>query len=271
MGAKVRIWTAGSYAQGTGGWIINHHPEWFVRDENGGILKYFRKYPVIDINNAEFRKWCQGVYKDAIDHGVRWFYRDMDGAAANTVNYALKESPWPGRTQAEMYKFFHDRGARVGVEGMNPLVLDEYWYRARLYVPFAGREFVLVGQQPGGDIVGGLGLDPMRTGMYGCFIMYEYSGTAFNFDRVLGEAERGRRASALVPKFNAALDFVGMPYIRESEFGTVWYGKGGAVMFFWNPVKKLTLNLPEGWKIRNAEGNLLRDIPGDSIVYIDRK
>ena len=45
----------------------------------------------------------------------------------------------------------------------------------------------------------------------------------------------------------------------------------GAVMFFWNPVKKLTLNLPEGWKVRNAEGNLLRDIPGDSIVYIDGK
>ena len=270
MGAQVRIWTAGSYAQGNNGWIINTHPEWFVRDENGKILNYFKKYPVIDINNAEFKAWVKGVYKDAIDHGVKWFYRDMDGAASSTVNYGLPTSPWPGRSQAEVYKFFHDNGARVGVEGMNPLVLDEYWYRANLYTPFAGNEFVLVGHQPNGDTVGGLGLDPMRTGMYGCFIMYEYSGTTFNFDRVLGEAERGRRSASFAPKFNEALDFVGMPYIRESEFGTVWYGNGGAVMFFWNPVKKLTLNLPQGWKIRGVEGNTLTDIPGDSIIYIDR-
>ncbi len=271
LGAKVRIWTAGSYAQGTGGWIINNHPEWFVRDEKGKILNYFGKYPVIDINNAEFRQWAKGVYKDAIDHGVLWFYRDMDGAASSTVNYGLEQSPWAGRSQVDIYKFYHDHGARVGVEGMNSLVLDEYWLRANLYTPFAGKEFALVGQQPNGDIVGGLGLDPLRTGMYGCFIMYEYSGTAFNFDRVLGEAERGKRSASFVPKFNAALDFVGMPFIRESEFGTVWYGKGGAVMFFWNPVKKLTLNLPQGWKIRGVEGNILTDIPGDSIIYIDRK
>ncbi|MBQ6598843.1 MAG: hypothetical protein IJH79_14940, partial [Lentisphaeria bacterium] len=82
LGAKVRIWTAGSYAQGNNGWLINHHPEWFVRDEKGKIYQYGGRYPVLDINNAEFRKWCQGVYKDAIVHGVFWFYRDMDGAAA---------------------------------------------------------------------------------------------------------------------------------------------------------------------------------------------
>lgn len=271
MGAAIRIWTAGSYVQGSGGWIINHHPEWFVRDEKNNIFQYFRKYPVIDVNNPEFRKWCQGVYKDAIDHGVRWFYRDMDGAAAGTVNYGLKQSPWAGRAQAEIYKFLHDNGARVGVEGMNSLVLDEYWYRANLYTPLAGREFALVGQQPNGDILGGLGLDPVRTGMYGCFIMYEFSGTAFKFDRILGEAERGRRNAAFAPRFQQALDFVGMPFIRESEFGTVWYGKGGAVMFFWNPVKKLIVNLPDGWKIRGTDGCILTDIPRDSIIYIDRK
>ena len=271
MGAFSRIWTAGSYAQGNNGWLINNHPEWFVRDEKGEIFQYFRKYPVLDINNTEFRKWCQGVYQDAIDHGVRWFYRDMDGAAAGNVNYGLKQSPWAGHAQAEMYKFFHDNGARVGVEGMNPLVLDEFWYRASLYTPFAGQEFALVGMQPNGDILGGLGLDPMRTGMYGCFMMYEYSGTAFNFDRVLGEAERGRRSAALAPKFHEALAFVGMPYIRESEFGTVWYGKGGAVMFFWNPVEKLTLDLPAGWKIRGTEGSTIANVPCDSIIYIDRK
>ena len=268
LGAQIRIWTAGSYVQGNGGWIINNHPEWFLRDDRGRYIQYGGRYPVIDINNEEFRAWCKSVYKDAIDHGVRWFYRDMDG---NTINYAKKESPWAGRAKADIYKFLQDHGARVGKEGLDSRILDEYWYRAHLYLPFTGVEFSLVGQQPYGDGVDGLMLDPMRQGMYGCFMMYEYSGTAFNLDRRIGEVERGRRASSFAPKFNEALDFVGMPYIRESDFGTVWYGKGGAVMFFWNPVKKLTINLPQGWKIRGIEGNELKDIPGDSIIYIDRK
>ncbi len=270
-GVAARIWTAGSYTQGNGTWTYLNHPEWFVRDENGKIMQYFKKYPVIDINNQEFYKWCTAIYKDAIDHGVKWFYRDMDGAASSTINYAMDESPLAAIAQAKVYKYFHDNGARVGVEGMNPLVLDEYWFRAKLYTPMTGIEFAMVGQVPNGDIIGGLGLDPIRTGMYACFPMYEFSGTAFSFDRIIGEAERGKRVASFVPTFNKALDFVGMPFVQETDFGTVWYGKGGAVMFFWNPVKKLTLNLPDGWKIRGVEGNVLNDVKGDSIIFIDRK
>ncbi len=269
-GSSVHIWTAGSYVQGDGGWIINHHPEWFCKKEDGSIFSYGGNYPVIDVNNPEFYDWYCQVMTDAINSGVKWVYRDMDGAAARSINYAVPESPYGLKSQIRFYKFFHDHGARVSIEGMLPLVIDEYWYRADKYTSFAGNEFSLVGGLPSGDLRGGLTLDPFRTGMYGAFAAFEFSGTAFNFDRITGEVERGKRAATLAPKFNEALDFVGMPYVRETDFGTVWYGKGGAVMFFWDPVKKLTLDLPQGWKIRGVEGNVLTDIPGDSIIYIDR-
>ena len=269
-GVGVMIWTAGSYTQGKNGWIFKNHPEWFCKKANGDVFTYPGNYPVIDLHNEEFYNWYCEVLKDAISAGVKWVYRDMDGAAASVINHALEQSPEATKEQIKFYKFFHDNDCRVSIEGANPLVIDQYWYRPDKYTSFAGKEFALVGGVPYGDNRGGLMLDFFRTGMYGTFVAFEYAGTALDFDRFVGEAERGRRASSLAPKFNEALDFVGMPYVRESEFGTVWYGKGGAVMFFWDPVKKLTLNLPQGWKIRGVEGNTLTDIPGDSIIYIDR-
>ncbi len=272
LGGNPHVWSAGSYVQGDGGWIINNHPEWFVKTEKGKIFSYAGNYPVIDVNNEEFYQWyTKEIMSKAIAAGVRWVYRDMDGAAARMINHAVPESPYGMKSQIRFYKFFHDNGCRVSIEGMNPLAIDEYWYRADKYTSFAGNEFSLIGQAPNGDIKGGLTLDPFRTGMYSCFPSFEFSGTTFNFDRIVGETARGKRAASFVPEFNKALDFTGMPYIRETDFGTVWYGKGGAVMFFWNPVKKLTVNLPGGWKIRGVEGNVLTDVKGDSITYIDRK
>ncbi|MCQ2379287.1 MAG: hypothetical protein MJ016_08840, partial [Victivallaceae bacterium] len=129
LGARSHIWTAGSYVQGDGGWIINNHPEWFVKDENGKIFKYFKKYPVIDVNNPEFYQWYTEVLSKAISGGVGWVYRDMDMAASGTVNYGLPESPNGLQSQIKFYKFFHDHDCRVSIEGMNPLVIDEYWFR----------------------------------------------------------------------------------------------------------------------------------------------
>ncbi len=270
-GAKSHIWTAGSYVQGNGGWIINNHPEWFVRDEKGKILQYFSKYPVIDVNNPAFYDWYVTVLKKAIDGGVGWVYRDMDGAAGGVVNYALDESPSGVKSQIKFYKFFHDNNCRVGIEGQNALVIDEYWYRADLYTSFAGKEFVLVGSMPGCDLKGGLTLDVFRTGMYACFPAFEVSGTAFGLDRIPGEVERGRRVFSFVPKFNEALDLVGMPYIRETEFGTVWMSDKGGALFFWNPAKKVTVELPANWKIRGVNGNVLTDVKADSIILVDKQ
>ncbi len=270
-GVGTLIWTAGSYTQGKNGWLIKEHPDWFCKNPDGTIFAYPGNYPVIDLHNADFYQWYCQVLKEAINAGVKWVYRDMDGAAAAVVNYALPQSPNGLAEQIKFYKFFHDHDCRVSIEGANPLVIDQYWYRPAKYTSFNGKEFALVGALPYGDVDGGLMLDYFRTGMYGTFVAFEFAGTTFGLDRVVGEVDRGKRAIALAPKFNGALDFVGMPYVRETDFGTVWYGKGGAVMFFWDPVKKLTLDLPQGWKIRGVEGNVLTDLPGDSIIYIDRQ
>ncbi len=267
-----RIWTAGSYVQGDGGWIYNHHPEWFVRDSKGEIFAYGNgRYPVIDVNNEEYFKWFRELVKPAIDAGVRWVYRDMDGAAANCINFAKKESPHGMEMQIKIYRFFHENDCRVAIEGMNPLVLDEYWYRPHLYTPFAGKEFCLVGSVPSANFYEGLELDFFRTGMYGCFPLTELSGYTFQFDRIKDEVVRANRMVSLVPKFNEALDNTGMPFVRETPFGTTWIGDKGGALFFWNPAKKVTVDLPAGWKIKGAEGNVLTDVKADSIYLLEKK
>ncbi len=267
-----RIWTAGSYVQGDGGWIYNTHPEWFVRDSKGKIFAYGNgRYPVIDVNNEEYFQWYCSIAKPAIDAGVRWVYRDMDGAAANCINYAKKESPHGMEMQIRIYRFFHDNNCRVAIEGMNPLTLDEYWYRPALYTPFAGNEFCLVGSVPSANFWEGLELDFFRTGMYACFPITEFSGYTFRFERVKDELVRADRMVSLVPKFNEALDNTGMPFVRETPFGTTWIGDKGGALFFWNPAKKVTVDLPAGWRIKGVDGNVLTDVKADSIYLLEKK
>ncbi|MCQ2378032.1 MAG: hypothetical protein MJ016_02330 [Victivallaceae bacterium] len=271
-GVGAHIWTAGSYVQGDGGWIYQNHPEWFVRDKNGKIFAYAgKRYPVIDVNNPEFFEWYCSIAKPAIERGVKWVYRDMDGAAAGAVNYAKEESPNGMASQIKFYRFFHENGCRVAIEGMNPLALDEYWYRPALYKPFTGNEFCLVGSVPSANFHEGLELDFFRTGMFGCFPITELSGYTFQFDRVKDEVVRANRMVSLVPKFNETLDHVGMPFIRETEFGTTWIGDKGGALLFWNPAKKVTVELPEGWKIRGVEGNVLTDVQADAIYLLEKK
>ena len=272
QGVYSHIWTAGSYVQGDGGWIYNNHPEWFVRAKNGKIFAYDDpKYPVLDLNNTEYAKWFRELAKPAIDAGIRWVYRDMDGAAASCVNYAKPESPHGMAAQIKVYQFFHENNCRVAIEGMNPLAIDEYWYRPHLYTPFAGNEFSLVGSVPSANFHEGLELDFFRTGMYGCFPITELTGYAYQFDRVADEVVRANRMVSLVPKFNDALDNTGMPYIRETEFGTTWIGEKGGALFFWNPAKKVTVNLPDGWKIKGVSGNVLTDVKADAIYLLEKK
>ena len=271
-GIKPHLWSAGSYVQGDGGWIINNHPEWFVKDQNGKIFAYGNgRYPVIDVNNQEFVKWYKDLVKKSIDAGVGWVYRDMDGAASRTVNYARPESPDGMPTQIDIYKFFQQNGCLVGIEGMNPLVLDEYWYRETKYVPFAGNEFCLVGSVPSGNFADALNLDPFRTAMYGCYPIFCLSGYTYGFDRIPGENERAEMAVKHVKKINEALDLAGMPYVRETAFGTTWYGKNGGALFFCNPTKKAVINLPQGWVIDGVKGNVLTDVPAYTMYVLKKQ
>ena len=270
-GADVRIWTAGSYTQGMENRMVGEHPEWFARDEKGKIMQYGNSYPVYDIFNDGFRSWFTNIMTDAKNAGVRWVYRDMDGAAAGVVDYAKPESQPGIKRQIWYYRFFHNNGMYVGVEGMNPLVLDEYWYRKEKYTSFAGKEFCMVGEIPGCLLSAGLSLDAFRTGMYACFPRFEHAGAAFGFDRLPDEVKRARRADSFTRKFNEALDICGMPFVRETPFGTVWTGERGGAVFFWNPTEKATIDLPKGWRIRGVDGNVIRGAKGDDIYFIDKE
>ncbi len=273
-GIKPWIWSAGSYTQGDTTWIYTAHPEWFIRDPKGNIYCYGGKtYPVIDVNNKEFFDWYCGILRKAIkEGGIGAIYRDMDGTAAQCVNYATKDCPNGLASQIKFYRFLQNEGARVSIEGQNPLVLDEYWYRAHLYTQnFVGNEFVLVGSSPSADLRGGVSLDAFRTGMYGCFVSFNMGPILLDIDVVPEFLSRGRRAMDLAKPFNDALDNVGMPYVRETPFGTSWIGEKGGALFFWNPTKKVTVDLPAGWKIKGIEGNVLTDVKEDTIVLIEKK
>ncbi|MCQ2378122.1 MAG: hypothetical protein MJ016_02795 [Victivallaceae bacterium] len=269
-------WSAGSYVQGRDGWVYKTHPEWFARDAKGEIQRYFGSptdvgYPVIDINNEEFRKWYKETVQILIDKGdLRWIYRDMDGTASGTVNFGLPRSPDGMKSQIDVYQFFHNQDVRVGIEGMNPLVIDQFWYRANLYAPLAGKEFSLVGTAPWCDLEGGTSLDPFRLGMYGCFPRFEIEATFLGVERIPDEVKRGQRVVSLVKPFNEALDNTGMPFIRETPFGTSWIGEKGGALLFWNPAKKVVVDLPENWKIEGVEGNVLLDVKPDSIYLLKK-
>ena len=272
-GLDVHIWSAGSYTQGDTGWLYKTHPEWFVRTPKGKIYCYGGvDCPVIDVNNEEFYKWyCQILAKAIKDGGVRGVYRDMDGTAARCVNYAVKESPEGLASQIKFYKFLQGQGASVMIEGQNPLVIDRFWYRAHLYTPnYAGNEFILAGANPGGDFYGGAAMDAFRTGMYGCFITFTASPVLLDIDKVPGMLERNKRAMKLAGPFNEVLDVVGMPYVRETPFGTSWISDKGGALFFWHGVKKLTVELPENYRIKGVEGNTLTDIKPDSIIILEK-
>ncbi|MCQ2379748.1 MAG: hypothetical protein MJ025_02345 [Victivallaceae bacterium] len=270
-GAGVWLWTAGSYVQGDGGRIIREHPDWFVKDEKGKILQYFGTYPVIDVNRPELYDFCIPIFEKAMENGVTWFYRDMDAGAGSIINYGVPISPSGVPAQIRFYRFFHDHGCRVSVEGMNPLVLDEYMYRPSLYTSFSGREFAMVGQTPNADVLGATTLDQFRLAMYNCFLTWPPEGLIFNIERIPNELGRSRRASGFIRKFNETIDHVGMPYVRETEFGTVWIGNKGGALFFWNPAKKVTVELPDGWSIRGVKGNVLTDVKPDTIILLDAK
>lgn len=75
----------------------------------------------------------------------------------------------------------------------------------------------------------------------------------------------------MLKQLNAALDNTGMPFIRETAFGTTWIGENGGALFFWNPVKKVTVNLPDGWKIKGIEGNVLTDVKADAIYLLEKQ
>jgi len=267
-GMKAFPFTPLNYSHGKTEKIYNN-TSWYMRDEKGKILKYFGEYPVIDLGNRNYLTWYYTLMERIIND-LGGIYLDMGGIAAYNVNFAKPGEAKTGLTYLiPVLKFFNDKGMIVGVEGMNPLVLDNYWYRRAKYTPFNGREFALLGAslitKKGDD----LALDFFRLAMYGAFAKICVDGYANSFERSPGEIKIIERIGKLLPPVNAALDVTGMPYIRETEFGTMWVGKNGGALFFWDGAESVTLDLPKGWRIRGQKGNKLEHVKPDTIVILD--
>jgi len=193
-------------------------------------------------------------------------------AASGNVNFGTPESHVGIHTMPETFRFFQDKGVSVRIEGQNPLVLDTWWFRRQVYEPFTGREFALVGTAPGTHGVGdGLELDYFRMAMYNSFGIIHTDGYAIGFERVPGEIAAVRRIGALNPRLSRAREHVGLPFVRETPFGTSWISDKGGALFFYDRVGRITLDLPENWAIEGHDGKELRNVPEETVLLLVNK
>ena len=279
-GMKTYPWTACDYTEGTGDWIFQNHQDWLMRDEKGGIYAYFGNHRVIDLANIDFLNWYFEKLKRIFDAGVGYVYLDMGGQASTNVNFAGVESNAGLMNQIPIFKYYHRNDVVCGVEGMNPLVIDNYWYREKLYVPMGGKEFATLGSNLGTNEDASFVLNYFRVAMFGTYPKFFTDGYAQGFERSPGEIAKIDHVAKMLPAIQAALDF-GVPFIRTTEYGTTWInGQGGAV-YVWDNVGKLDIELPAGYEfcktqvsdqaMRDFTPDDLKDVKSETIFIIGKK
>ena len=126
-------------------------------------------------------------------------------------------------------------------------------------------EFCMIGAQVNG---GGFRCPFFRLAMYDIFWPMELDPVVFNFENKIGSVKNLSEAVSFVPAINDILAG-GMPFIRETPFGTTWIGEKGGALFFWDTADKVTVDLPEGWKI-SIRGNELCVRKQQGVVLIVR-
>ena len=251
-GMAPRPWSAGNYTQGLANPTAQSHPEWLVYDRAGKPYQYFGCHPVFDVHHPDYLRHYFSVVDKAIELGMRDIYMDMGGARASVVNYR-SDDPLPGLSaQTEIYRHFRKRGVSVGIEGQNALVLDNFWYRQRLYASHAGNEFAFVGMSILTNPPDHLSMDYFRLVMHNAFFQCTISGYVCDMETVPRERERTAEMGAINHMANEALAVVGRPWVRQTEFGTSWSSERGAALFIWHPTRRLSLTLPAGWQIRKV-------------------
>ena len=255
---------------------VKEHPEWYNFDEKGKPAKYFGHFYTADMNNPEFLKWHFSVIDKLFEHGVKAVWYDMAGAASGTVNFAPPESRIALFNQIEIFRHYYDKGGWVVSEGQNPLVLDGYIFRETVYNDPVGNEFAMVGAQID---LGGWRCDFFRLAMYDIFFPIVLDPLALNFEYKLGGIDNIKRAASFVPSLNKILDS-GMPFIRETPFGTSWISEKGGALFFWDGVENFTAELPDDFvaqelvtsdKTIALDGKLPTTLSPESIVIFSRR
>ncbi len=261
---------------------VKEHPEWYYKDENGKLTQYFGHFYVANLENPEFSKWHYGLVDRMIDLGLGCVWYDMGGAYTGMMDFSLPESRTGFYAQQELYRHFYKRGAWVVTEGMNPLVLDGYLLRPESYTDTIGREFAYIGAQPSAlNVQGQLHHDTFRMAMYGVFMPTWLECVVLDFDMIPNHRQKVRKLIEYVPVYNQALDNTGMPFVRQTEYGTSWIGEKGGSLFFFNGAKTLEVDLPDdlvpfsmktpGGKITMLNGKMPLSVPAESVIVLKRK
>ena len=273
-GMLARPWSPGGYLHGKTEQIFKNHPEWFIRNADGSFYGYFKgNYPVADFNNPEFLQWYFALIRRCKAGGMGALYMDMVGAAAELVNYAGKESDPNLKGLLEVFRFLSAENLPFGIEGMNPLAIDNYWYRRFRYTPMEGREFAMISSSlvlkpEDGDT---FSLDVFRMAMYNANGRVDLDGWVSNFERFPGELTKIRHMGRLLPDIDRTFARFRLPFIKTVDFGTVWTEGDKGALFFYDSVESITLDLPDGWEIEGVKGNTLKNIKPETIINIGKE
>ena len=274
LGMIPRPWSPGGYLHGQTEQIFKDHPEWFIRKANGKIYGYFNdNYPVADFNNPEFRKWYYALIRRCKAGGMGAIYMDMIGAAAQLVNYAGKEAEPVLNGVVEVFRFLSAEDLSFGIEGMNPLAIDNYWYRRFRYIPMSGREFAVIGSSlvlkpEDGDT---FSLDPFRMAMYNANGRIDLDGYVENIERFPNEIKMIEKLGTMLPEIDRTFKRFRLPFIKTTEFGTLWTEGDKGALFFYDSVDSITLELPPGWGIEGVKGKTIKNIKPETIINIGRE
>ncbi len=278
-GLEPKCWSALGYTQGMDNPVAAAHKDWLIRDRNGKVLQWFGSHPVFDFYNPGYAGHWRMVCGKAVKNGLRHIYIDMGGVMPSAVNYASRSPSTQMQGMIDVFKFFADKGVSVGIEGQNPLALDEYWFRKNKYVNHTGNEFAFVNANIGAYAPDYLAMDYFRLGMNNAFIKVNTAPYAVDFEIVPHGNAQVAEMGKLNPAFLKAIELTGgVPFVRQTPFGTSWTGKNGAALFFWDKVKAMDLHLPPGWaikeiftlsnqKVRHTKDKVY-DIPSKSVILI---
>ncbi|MCQ2379574.1 MAG: hypothetical protein MJ025_01445 [Victivallaceae bacterium] len=260
---------------------VKAHPDWFLKDEKGNLTQFFNHFYVADMYNPDFRKWFMGKVDEMIDSGVVTCWYDMGGAASGMMDFKKEESKVGLWAQMEIFRHWYERGGWATTEGMNPIVNDGYLFFADRYKgPFIGREFQLFGVQCQTSVKDHLYFDYFRTSMYCTFFPIVMNNWRQKFESIEGENRMVARIKHYLPAINAALDN-GMPFIRETPFGTTWSSDKGGAIFCFDGVNDIDIKIPDGYyaesmttakdNLKKLNGVLPKKVDPETIIIIRKK
>ena len=107
--------------------------------------------------------------------------------------------------------------------------------------------------------------------MYNANGRIDLDGYVSNFERFPGELKNIKHLSELLPAIDSTFARFRLPFIKTTEFGTLWTEGDKGALFFYDSVESITLDLPAGWGIENVKGNTLKNIKPETIINIGKE